>query len=206
MLKKRLVNAIGRHNCLRYIKPVSDLYHSACVPFKADGLEIIKHHLIPRGGTVLDIGANVGQFTAFAAPLVGRRGKVYGFEPVASALVTLKRMVALRRFHNVRIVDTALSCRTGTADIKIPLKDGWKPQVTIAHLNGVAGGDTRIEPVQVQTLDGFCKPVSSVKSKNLISSVPTCTLLQCLNFSPGWVIKVIYQPHRATCTPLQVIK
>lgn len=142
MFKQRLVNAIGRNNYLKYIKPVSDLYHSACVPFKAEGLEIIKHHLIPVGGTVLDIGANIGQFTAFAAPIVGRSGNVYGFEPVASAALTFERMVVLRRFRQVHIVNAALSCRSGTADIKIPLKEGWKPQVAIAHLNGVARGDT----------------------------------------------------------------
>lgn len=157
MLKKHLVNAIGTHNYLKFVKPVSDLYHSACVPFKSVGLEIIKHDLIPRGGTVLDIGANIGQFTAFAAPIVGPSGRVYGFEPVASAARTFQRMVALRRFHQVQIVNAALSCRAGTADIKIPLQDGWKPQVAIAHLSGVARADTRIEAVQVQTLDGFCK-------------------------------------------------
>lgn len=157
MLKKHFVNAIGKHNYLHFIKPVNDLYHSACVPFKVDGLEIIKQHLIPIGGTVLDIGANVGQFTAFAAPLVGRTGTVYGFEPVVSAVVTLKRMVALRRFHHVRVVNTALSSRNGTADIKIPLKDGWKPQITIAHLNGAGDSNMRTEVVQMQTLDAFSK-------------------------------------------------
>ena len=76
MLKQRFVNVIGKHNYLRYVKPLNDLYHSACVPFKGDGVQIIKRHLIHTGGTVLDIGANIGQFSAFAAPIVGKGGKV----------------------------------------------------------------------------------------------------------------------------------
>ncbi len=155
MLKQRFVNVIGKHNYLRYVKPLNDLYHSACVPFKGDGVQIIKRHLIPTGGTVLDIGANIGQFSAFAAPIVGKGGKVYAFEPVDSTVRTFKRMVAIRRLHHVRLVHTALSDRAGMADMNIPLKDGWKPQVTIAHLSDKAEVDMRIESVQLQTLDGF---------------------------------------------------
>jgi FkbM family methyltransferase len=156
MLKQRLVNAIGKHNYLTYVKPLNDLYHSACVPFKGDGLQIIKRHLMPIGGTVLDIGANIGQFSAFAAPVVGKNGKIYAFEPVDSVACTLKRMVAIRRLNQVCVVKTALSDRTGIAEMKIPLKDGWKPQVMIAHLNGRAAVDMQFESVQLQTLDGFC--------------------------------------------------
>ena len=36
----------------------------------------------PFGGTVLDLGANVGFYTVLAAELVGPSGRVHAFEPV----------------------------------------------------------------------------------------------------------------------------
>ena len=156
MFKKWLIAAIGKPNYIRYVTFVTDLYQSAYVPFKAPGTEIIKHYLIPRGGTVVDIGANAGRFTAFAAPLVGKSGRVYSFEPVPAALRVLKKTVALRRLRQVVVIEAALSNRTGTADMTIPLKDGWKPQLSIAHLDGHLQPEAWRETVPVEQLDNFC--------------------------------------------------
>ena len=156
MLKQWFIATIGVHNYIRYVTFLTDLYHSACLPFKAQGRDIIKRHLVPRGGTVLDIGANTGRFTAFAAPLVGKAGRVYSFEPVPAALRILKWVVALRRLHHVVIVETALSNQTGQSDITIPLKQGWKPQLPIAHLGGLPTSNARHQRVRVQRLDDFC--------------------------------------------------
>lgn len=156
MLKQRFIAAIGVHNYIRYVTFLTDLYHSACLPFKTPGRNIIKCYLVPRGGTVLDIGANTGRFTSFAAPLVGKSGRVYSFEPVPAALRILKWVVTLRRFRHVMVVETALSNQTGLADITIPLKQGWKPQLPIAYLGGLPTSGARQERVRVQRLDDFC--------------------------------------------------
>ena len=156
MFKKWLIAAIGKPNYIHYVTFVTDLYQSTCVPFKAPGTEIIKHYLIPRGGTVVDIGANAGRFTAFAAPLVGKSGRVYSFEPVPAALRVLKTTVALRRLPQVVVIEAALSNRTGTANMTIPLKEGWKPQLSIAYLGGHPQPNARQESVTVEQLDDFC--------------------------------------------------
>lgn len=44
-------------------------------------LDIIKAHLKP-GMTFVDIGANIGQHTMYAAMLVGKHGSVHSFEPI----------------------------------------------------------------------------------------------------------------------------
>lgn len=156
MLKKWFVTAIGQSNYVKYVTFVTDVYQSACVPFKAPGTEIIKHYLIPKGGIVLDIGANGGRFTTFAARLVGKGGRIYSFEPVGSALKVLKTVVAVRRLRQVVVVDAALSNHAGAADMTIPLKDGWKPQVAIAFLGGGFQPHARQEKVRVEELDQFC--------------------------------------------------
>ena len=156
IFKKGLIAAIGQANYIHYVTFVTDLYQSAYVPFKAAGAEIIKRYLIPRSGTVVDIGANAGRFTAFAAPLVGKSGRVYSFEPVPAALRVLRKTVALRRLPQVVVIEAALSNRTGTAVMTIPLKDGWKPQLPIAYLDGHPQPEAWQESVSVERLDDFC--------------------------------------------------
>lgn len=160
MLKKWFIAAIGKSNYITYITFLTDLYHSACLPFKAVGSDLIKHYLIPRGGTVLDIGASTGSFTAFAAPLVGPAGRVYSFEPVPAAFRVLKHTVALRRLRQVALIEAALSSHAGIAEITIPLKQGWKPQLPIAYLGGPLQVDAKREAVRVLRLDTFVDTAS----------------------------------------------
>jgi hypothetical protein len=67
MFKKGLIATIGKPNYIHYVTFVTNLYQSAYVPFKAPGTEIIKHSLIPRGGTVVHIGANATHFPLYFA-------------------------------------------------------------------------------------------------------------------------------------------
>jgi FkbM family methyltransferase len=51
--------------------------------------------ILPRGATVLDIGANVGAHTLRLARRIGPNGKVHAFEPTGFAIEKLKRNLAL---------------------------------------------------------------------------------------------------------------
>lgn len=52
-------------------------------------------NILPRGATVLDVGANVGAHTLRLARVVGPSGKVHAFEPTGFAIGKLKRNLAL---------------------------------------------------------------------------------------------------------------
>lgn len=52
-------------------------------------------NILPRGATVLDVGANVGAHTLRLARSVGPSGKVHAFEPTGFAIGKLKRNLAL---------------------------------------------------------------------------------------------------------------
>ena len=52
---------------------------------------------------MLDVGANYGQFAAYAAKIIGSKGKVYCFEPLAYPLMVLKHMVYLRNLKQSEI-------------------------------------------------------------------------------------------------------
>jgi FkbM family methyltransferase len=155
MVKKLLVAVLGSEGYRKFVILPNKLYHSF-LPFKFRGKDIFRRYLIPEGGVVLDIGANLGRFTGFAAPLVGRSGRVYSFEPVGMASGTLKRMVALRRLRQVVVAEVALSDKAGTSDITIPLKDRWKPSLQTAHLGGTPGANTMQVTVTLQRLDDYC--------------------------------------------------
>lgn len=70
--------------------------------------------LLRDGQVAFDIGANVGFFSLLASRLVGPGGSVYAFEPLPANLLALRRHVDLNDCKNVRIVDAAVSSRSGT--------------------------------------------------------------------------------------------
>ncbi len=155
MFKNRFANLIGPANYVTYVMYLTNLYHAFC-PFRHPAAPLMRRLCMPRGGVVLDIGANVGRCTALAAKAVGKAGKVYSFEPVPLVLRVLRTMVRLRGFRQVTVVATALADYQGTATLTIPLKDGWKPLVPIAHLAGAPASDVLPLTIAVQRLDDFC--------------------------------------------------
>lgn len=71
--------------------------------------------LVKPGMKVFDVGANAGFYTLAFALLVGDRGHVWAFEPLAENLRNLKRHIALNNLTNVTIVEAAVSESVGIA-------------------------------------------------------------------------------------------
>jgi FkbM family methyltransferase len=155
MLKDTFAFMIGKAHYVKYVMYLTNLYHAFC-PFRHPAASLMRRLLIPRGGVVFDIGANVGRCTALAAKAVGKSGKVYSFEPVPIVLRVLRTMVRLRCLQQVVIVAAALADTNGTVSISIPLKDGWKPLVPIAHLGSTTERNVLNLTIAVQRLDDFC--------------------------------------------------
>ena len=111
--------------------------------------------LIEPGMTVVDVGANAGEITVFAAKRVGPRGKVVAFEPLGRMADRLARNVALNKFPQVTTV------RLGLSDMEqaVPIY-GTESEFHDGTLNeGLAtihaGGDrtVELERIQLTTLD-----------------------------------------------------
>lgn len=62
---------------------------------------------IPRGGVVLDVGANIGAFSLFAAQCTGDAGRIFAFEPEPSNFLCLEGN--LRRNGNRNVTTQALA-------------------------------------------------------------------------------------------------
>jgi FkbM family methyltransferase len=70
----------------------------------------------PPGGTVMDVGANLGDWTLPMAKAVGPSGRVFAFEPVPFVAQSVKKTLKINGFANAEVVETALSdCQGETA-------------------------------------------------------------------------------------------
>lgn len=78
---------------------------------------------VAQGDWVLDIGANVGQYTARLSELVGPQGRVIAFEPVPLTFELLAANVAALGRHNVTLLNAAASDATATVGMSVPSFD-----------------------------------------------------------------------------------
>jgi protein O-GlcNAc transferase len=101
------------------------------------------------GMRVLDVGANFGVYTLLAARRVGAQGRVFSVEPSTTTARWLRANVVLNDFENVRILQLALSDRTG--ELGLSLKSGAECQRLVAD----ASPFEPVERVKVSRLDEF---------------------------------------------------
>ena len=72
---------------------------------------------VPVGGTVLDVGANIGIFTLSAARKVGDGGRVFAIEPIARNVQSICAGVLGNGFRNVSVLPVAASGSFGVVPI-----------------------------------------------------------------------------------------
>ena len=105
------------------------------------------------GMAVLDVGANEGLYTVFAAQRVGESGEVHAFEPSRREFLRLEANISLNLFANVRLVPKAVAEARGTTELRI-CEYGHEGQNTLgnfAHEVKQSGTQT----VEVCSLDEY---------------------------------------------------
>jgi len=63
---------------------------------------------IKEGNTVIDVGANIGEFSLIASKKTGPNGKVISIEPLKQATNWLKKNFVLNNFSNYEIIEKAV--------------------------------------------------------------------------------------------------
>jgi len=71
--------------------------------------------MLRPGDTVIDVGANIGCFSLFAAHRVGPQGRVLALEPEAETFQQLRRNIELNRAANVAARQIAVAAESGEA-------------------------------------------------------------------------------------------
>lgn len=115
--------------------------HAQRVFYEREELEIIATHF--KGGTFVDIGANVGNHSIFAAKFLGA-SKVIAFEPSPTAYVIFKCNIALNDLES-RIVHHAV----GLSDVTFH---------TLRHTHFSQSIDAGVDIVTISKRLGHAKP------------------------------------------------
>jgi len=117
--------------------------------------------VVKEGDVVVDLGANLGYYTLLAARLVGRKGKVYAFEPEPINYSLLLENIELNEYDNVVAVQKAVSNVTEKVRLFLDKKD------TGAHTIYQPGDKREFIEVESVTLDEFFKdkkhPINVIK-------------------------------------------
>lgn len=106
--------------------------------------------MLRPGDHFVDVGANIGLMSVYAAQLVGDQGKVTAFEPHPKTASMLAENIALNRLHQVQFYRVALGSESGSTSIHEDL-DGNRGAAYISH-NSSQGMGLSIE---VRTLDPY---------------------------------------------------
>ena len=119
--------------------------------------EWIQAH-IPRGATVIDVGAAQGTFTAVLAEAVGPDGHVIAIEPhpAAAARLSHRDWPSRKSVHAV-----AVGAEAGQAELMIPDREDWWPQCSIVPGAVLHDIEARL-PVPVTTLNCLTQNIEHV--------------------------------------------
>ncbi|MBL6933407.1 MAG: FkbM family methyltransferase [Rhodospirillales bacterium] len=110
----------------------------------------------PPGGTVMDVGANMGDWALPMAKAVGATGRVIAFEPVPYMADALAKTFQINGFSSSVVSLKALSDSIGEAAFTIAQKEGDLLNVRCSGLGiDLEGGHQTT--VATTTLDAFCK-------------------------------------------------
>ena len=107
---------------------------------------------VSAGDWVLDIGANVGHYTAKLSELVGASGRVFAFEPVPETFELLAANMMRLPLRNVTLINMAASDSTSELGMDIPKFDSGLDNYYMANITSGAS-NLKILTVPVDCLN-----------------------------------------------------
>ena len=111
------------------------------------------------GMTFIDIGANEGLFSLFAARKVGAAGRVISAEPSSRERLRFERNLARNRIGNVTVLPCAIGDAAGTARLQIA-NSGHAGHNTLGAFTYDDVNAVDFENVPVETLDALAERLS----------------------------------------------
>ena len=109
--------------------------------FDAQELAILARHLGP-GATFIDVGANIGAYSLFAAARAGASARILAVEPQPGIFERLVANIRLNDFHNIKAIACAVADRAGDLTLFIDARNSGESSVKIVAAGGA-------EPIRV---------------------------------------------------------
>lgn len=125
---------------------------------KNEGDFIYFRDIIPDGGVILDIGANIGVMTVHLARS-HKNSRVYAFEPIPHNIKTLERVIRHYKLNNVEVIKTALGNSIGEIEMVMPVQKSARLQGLshVIHDSITELNEGEKFTTQLTTLDTFIK-------------------------------------------------
>ena len=111
-----VARSVEREGFKLRIDEMDSLGLGAGAVFEPEVLAALRQWVRP-GMTVVDIGANIGYFTAHLSRLVGEQGEVHAFEPEPTNFSILTENVNMNGLNNVRLHRAAVGEERGDAKL-----------------------------------------------------------------------------------------
>ena len=127
-----------------------------------DGYKEILIKLISTNDVIIDIGVNVGYFSALAAEAVGANGTVYAIEASPIMINRLNKMLNESKINTIKLFNYAIWKDKGTLEFKVATNSGWSSIIE----NPTFIIDEKFD-VNAITLDQFCED-QSINKINLL--------------------------------------
>ena len=90
---------------------------------------------VPKGGTLVDVGANIGVYTLESALVVGEAGRVISIEAAPAHVEAIRENVELNDMNNVTVIAVAVGDSTGSAILTRP-RGGNLGMFTVGLVDG----------------------------------------------------------------------
>jgi FkbM family methyltransferase len=117
---------------------------------------------VPRGGTIVDAGANWGYFSLIAAALSGPGGNVLALEPDPRQFDALSRNVSLNGFDHVQAVRAAAAAAPGQLTLVGYDDDAANRGVSRVTSSADAAGSSRQFEAPAVTIDALTEAFAAV--------------------------------------------
>lgn len=114
-------------------------------------MQFMKSYL-KAGDAFLDIGANIGIYSLYAASIVGRNGVIDAFEPGTDTADKLQKQIDLNRLQQVNLHRVAVSDRNGEVIFKLTDND------CTAHISNDETAIGGLEKTASVRLDDYLNP------------------------------------------------
>jgi FkbM family methyltransferase len=152
-------------------------------------LDAIFRKYLPAGSTFIDVGANMGYWSAKAASLVGKSGAVHSFEPVPPFFVSVHRLAASNPKHNIYANNLACGAQAGQIEMAVVVPDAAN----------YSNFDTNIG--SSSALPGFLAHEPTLTQKTIVNVIRLDDYIQENNIDLGRVglIKIDVEGYESFC-------
>ncbi len=110
--------------------------------------------LIEAGGAVIDVGANLGEWTVPFARKVGAAGRVLAIEPAPRSAAALASTLAANGLHQAEIFRCAIGEHDGVAQFAVPIVTSTRTDTGTARIGPACAGHDALQ-VPLRSLDSL---------------------------------------------------